>query len=386
MSARPKVVIVHPSDEMYGADRMLLQVIAALDEHTDADVEVWLPGGIEHPRFPLCDELTARGVTWSHRALPVMRRSELTPVGLARLLVRCARLWRDLRRSDAAVVHLGTSACLLGAPTAWLARVPRRILHVQERWSGGEARVLRLLARFTNCRVAISEYVAGTCGLDDPPPVVIPNCVDDLGAGAALDPPGSHGGPLRYVVASRWNTWKGHGTLIRAWETAAGPGRLTVLGGPPPLGEAVDVADLVQQMVTDRSSVQIAGEVADVRAAVGEADVLVLPSDEPEPFGLVVIEAFALGRPVIASRAGGPLEVIEDGVTGWFYELGDADDLARVITSLDADAVRTAGRHARDTYERRFAPAAYRREFGALMAEQLAAATHRRRGIRRRRG
>ena len=252
--------------------------------------------------------------------------------------------------------------------------------------------MLRILARFTNGRVAISDYVAATCGLDRPAPVVIPNCVDDLGAAGTPAPAGSHGGPLRYVVASRWNTWKGHRTLIRAWETASSPGTLTVLGGPPPLGESVDVVDLVQRTVTERSSVQIAGEVADVRAAVGAADVLVLPSDEPEPFGLVVIEAFSLGRPVIASRAGGPLEIIDDGVTGWFYELGDADDLARVLASMDAAVVEAAGRHAREAYERRFAPAAYRRAAAARSWRSswcwrpAVAATHRRRGSRRRRG
>ena len=43
------------------------------------------------------------------------------------------------------------------------------------------------------------------------------------------------------------------------------------------------------------------GEVADIAPHLAAADVLVLPSDEPEPFGLVVIEAFSLSRPVVAS-------------------------------------------------------------------------------------
>jgi glycosyltransferase involved in cell wall biosynthesis len=267
------------------------------------------------------------------------------------------------------VVYLSTSGCLAMAPIARLAGVRHRIVHIQERWSGREASVLRALTRFTTCRIAISEAVAEASRVERPAPVIVTNCVDDPLHGSTPTPTGDSE-PLTYVVASRWNRWKGHTTLLEAWGRAGCPGRLVVLGGPPPVGDAVDVRALATAL--DRpETVEIVGEVADAPAHIATADVLVLPSDDPEPFGLVVIEAFAVGRPVIASRAGGPLEVVEDGRTGWFFEPRDADDLARVLRSLTPPQVAAAGRAARADYVRRFHPAAYRERIAAVLGDEL---------------
>ena len=78
-------------------------------------------------------------------------------------------------------------------------------------------------------------------------------------------------------------------------------------------------------------------------AALMLADVVVHASTEPEAFGRVVIEAQAMGRPVIASDLGGPVETVEHGVTGWRVPPGDPRALAAAIEAalaLPADAAR----------------------------------------------
>ena len=363
-----RAVVVHSSDEMYGADKILLQVIEGM-RSLDLDVEVWLPDDLEHGAFPLCEELTRRGVAWEHRRLPILRRAYLRPSGVPTLFAAVRRGWSMLRAARPDVVYLSTSGCLLMAPIARLAGVRHRVVHIQERWSGREASVLRALTRFTTCRIAISAAVAEASGVQHPAPVIVTNCVDDPLDGATPTPT-SDGEPLTYVVASRWNRWKGHTTLLAAWGRAGCPGRLVVLGGPPPVGDAVDVRALAAAL--DRpDSVEIVGEVADAPAHIARADVLLLPSDDPEPFGLVVIEAFAVGRPVIASRAGGPLEVVHDGRTGWFFEPRDPDDLARVLRALTPQQVAAAGTEARADYLARFHPTAYRERIAAVFASEL---------------
>ncbi len=67
-------------------------------------------------------------------------------------------------------------------------------------------------------------------------------------------------------------------------------------------------------------------------AAYAAADLVIsAATDEPEAFGRVSIEAQAMARPVIASAHGGSLETVLDGRTGWLFEPGDADGLARAI-------------------------------------------------------
>ena len=64
------------------------------------------------------------------------------------------------------------------------------------------------------------------------------------------------------------------------------------------------------------------------------ADLVVHASTQAEAFGRVVIEAQAMGRPVIASDLGGPVETVEHGVTGWRVPAGDAATLAAAIEAV----------------------------------------------------
>lgn len=372
--ARPRVVVVHSSDELYGADRMLLEIVEALTTIVGAEVEVWLPSDLPHGPTPLCAELERRQVATRHLELPILRRALLRPGGLVGLARGTLRLRGELRRSRPTAVHCATSACLLAAPAARLAGVRVVSVHVQEIWAGTEARLLRLLARATTLRLTISRAVDDAAGLRRSE--IVENCVPGLDEQVPGADPGGRDGPLHYVVASRWNAWKGHRTLLTAWARAGCPGRLTVLGGPPPSGERVDVPALVDELLgpkaTHTGTVDIVGEVAGIGTYLDDADVLVLPSDQPEPFGLVMVEAFAHGRPVIASRAGGPLEVITSGVDGWLYPIGDAEALATVLRSLDREQVAVAARRARATFEARFTPQRYRLRIAALFTVALA--------------
>jgi glycosyltransferase involved in cell wall biosynthesis len=74
----------------------------------------------------------------------------------------------------------------------------------------------------------------------------------------------------------------------------------------------------------------------DVEKVLAACDVLVVPSAN-EPFGIVILEAFAVGTPVVASRAGGPLEIIENDKTGLLVSPGDASGFASAIGCLVED-------------------------------------------------
>ncbi len=83
-------------------------------------------------------------------------------------------------------------------------------------------------------------------------------------------------------------------------------------------------------------AVQFAGFREDARAAIAAADVFVLPSLE-EPFGLVLLEAMALRRPIVATAVGGPLEIVADGVTGRLVPPAQPGRLAEVLSELLRD-------------------------------------------------
>ena len=352
-------MFVHPSDELYGADRVLLDMVdAARGDARVPALEVWLPADLEHPapELSLCGELERRGVTVRHLDLPVLRRAYRTPVGLAQLLGRAAGLLVILRRSAASTVYCTGSGTLLAAPVARAAGVGRVVGHVQEIWSRADRAALRFPALACSRLLAISSAAAGSL----PPGLagrttVVPNGTPEPPRVVPLE---GREGPLRFVVASRWNGWKGHATLLEAWDRTNGDATLVVLGGPPKSGARTDVPALVAGLAAP-GSVEVVGGGADTSSWVEGADVVVVPSDAPEPFGLVAIEAFARGRPVVASAGGGLRDIVTDGVDGWLFPPGDADALAAVLRSVDRSAVAAAGRRARRTYEERFTERAF---------------------------
>jgi len=96
----------------------------------------------------------------------------------------------------------------------------------------------------------------------------------------------------------------------------------------------------------------------DVLPFLARMDVVIHSSIAPEPFGLVILEGMAAGKAVIASRAGGPLEIITEGHDGLFHDPGDVKQLEAAIRLLMEDHVlrERLGVRARDTVARRFRP------------------------------
>ncbi|MCC3277243.1 glycosyltransferase family 4 protein [Arthrobacter sp. zg-Y20] len=377
---------MHSSNEMYGADRVLLQVVQSVPPNRREDLVVWLPrtpGADAGPAqgAQLSDELGRLGFRHVRRNMPVLRRRLISVRGLLLLAGQLASVLPALIRLRPQVLYCSTSALLLLAPIARMLRIPRVVLHIQEIWSGPEAVVLRILSRFATDWIAISRACA-----DSVPPAlrhkvhVIANGVEDLPApqrhggpeegGPETQPDGPAGTPLRFVMAGRWNTWKGHECLLSAWDAGDPPGTLSILGGPPATGNAVDVAAMAAGL-RQPESVRVVGEVPDITPYVDAADVMVVPSTSPEPFGLVAIEAFARGKPVLGSNAGGLADVVTHGVTGWLYEPGDTAGLATVLRQVDRPRALAMGRLARRAYEEQYTAAIFRENLRAWWKQVL---------------
>jgi len=90
-----------------------------------------------------------------------------------------------------------------------------------------------------------------------------------------------------------------------------------------------------------------------VRFEMGQSMALVLPSIWYENFPRTLVEAFACGLPVIASRIGALAELVEDGITGLLFETGNADDLAAKMkwAQQNPEKMRMMGQNARMKYE-----------------------------------
>ena len=145
------------------------------------------------------------------------------------------------------------------------------------------------------------------------------------------------GEPLRIAFVGQAVERKGLPVLLRAFEALRGqvPAELTIVGA---------THEEVAPLLVDGAGVTALGRVDDEerRAALLDADLLCAPSLGGESFGMVLTEAFAAGRGVVASDIAGYRDVVSDGGDGLLVPRGDATRLAETLRDLALDPERTA--------------------------------------------
>lgn len=96
----------------------------------------------------------------------------------------------------------------------------------------------------------------------------------------------------------------------------------------------LDYKKRLLNLATGYDNIQFLGHQENIMEILTEIDILVHASVREEPFGRVIIEGMASRIPVVATNIGGPLEIIEDGISGILYKPGDAATLAKIIDNL----------------------------------------------------
>lgn len=178
--------------------------------------------------------------------------------------------------------------------------------------------------------------------------MIKPNFIFDPGGGA-------QGGNFALFVG-RLAPEKGLGTVLRAYKLANLDVSLKICGRGT---QEVESRAAIGQSNLGRW-ITLVGEKAkqEVLGLMKAARFLVFPSVWYEGFPLTIVEAFACGLPVIASRIGGIPEIVEDGRTGWLVEPGNPDAWARAIKEAwdDPEECARRGREARAEYLAKYTP------------------------------
>jgi glycosyltransferase involved in cell wall biosynthesis len=164
--------------------------------------------------------------------------------------------------------------------------------------------------------------------------------------------------------------WKGQHIALEA--LARIPDLHLVLVGSALFGEQDYVEALHRQVARLglASRVHFAGFRDDMPAWMKAVDVILHTSTEPEPFGRVIIEGMAAGRPVITAAAGGVIEIVRHRVNGWLVPPRDPEALAEAIETLRAapEMANRLAQAALDDVAERFSVEAYLEKMKSLLA------------------
>jgi len=214
-----------------------------------------------------------------------------------------------------------------------------------------------------------SNAEALTAGFSDFQIVQIPNGVDaDYFKPVAIEKRAGN----RVVFIGRLDQWKGVDFLIQAFKTLLAdgvPAHLDILGDGPD-------RDKLQQQAADlglQDDITFHGAVHGVAPYLQQASLFVLPSLS-EGMPNVVLEAMACGLPVIATRVGGIVDIIDNGENGLLVEAQHAEQLCEAIKEVltNKELAQRLGMAARKTIEERFSLPVIVHCYGTLYQELTA--------------
>lgn len=265
---------------------------------------------------------------------------------MRRLWPRAKALQRIIIARKIDLVHTNTllSRDREGIMAAKLAHRPC-VCHVRdfEQWNWFEKQLARMVSRFIYISEAVQNHYL-ELGVPCPKGRVVYNGLDILAFIGALDPEkgrrnlGILPDESAVGIVGRLDKWKGHEVFLKAMALIREvvPKVKGIIVGEPPRNKPEYLEDLValRDSLGLGDCTILSGFRMDVPAVMSALDVLVLTSTSPEPFGRVLIEAMAAGKPVVAADAGAVREIIEDGVHGFLVPAGDAVALAYAVIHL----------------------------------------------------
>lgn len=396
------IVYLNPRGRMGGAEAVLLETLKSISEAEPA----WKLSLIVSEAGSLVDKASSLNVptTVLHFPEAVARLGDSTLVGpvhtrigqrglLKQLVFSSAgirdyvlRLRKELRKLAPDVIHTnGFKMHILGALAK--PRDARLIWHVHD-YVGSRpvmAKLMKLFQRRCHLALANSNSVAedlkAVCGASLRVETLY-NSIDtdefspsgehlDLDSTSGMSPAGN--GVVRIGMLGTLARWKGHEVFLRALSLL--PRSLPVRGYI--LGDALYQTDGSQYSLAELNvlaerlgiseRVGFTGFVDRPAAAMRALDIVVHASTAPEPFGLVIAEGMACGRPVVVSKAGGAAEIIHtnghensspESKTGiaLSYHPGNVEELAECIVKLVSDPALRArlGAAGRDSIQQRF--------------------------------
>lgn len=375
------ILFLHAGAEMYGADKVMLDLIKRLDKSKFQPLVILPTEGV------LVDALKDEGVNVMVMPYPIMRRKYFNLKGVIQygfnLIKYINKITSIAKEYHIDLIHTNTAATLEGGFVS-------RKLHVPHLWSIHEIIVSpkimytvtsKLIAKYSSIAITDSKAVKDhldASGYFQPDAVkVIYNGVDSKRFKPENDcdylydewkiPKNA-----RIIgMMGRVNSWKGQGDFLKAANIimAKYSDVYTVFVGAAFEGEEwreKELADAIAQSPYKNRIIN-KGYRTDSEGIYKLYDVFVLPSTNPDPLPTVVLEAMATGKPIVGYKHGGVCEMVKDGYNGLLAEVRNPKDLAAKIEILleDNDKRMEMGANSRKRLLEEFSIEAYVQNYSA---------------------
>lgn len=372
------ILVAHPSPELYGSDRVLIESVAGLTAR-GYRVVLALP-----KHGPLVEAIEATGARVEMMPVPVLRKALLRPANFVRFLGESCRAllsaWKLLKRLQPSVVVVNTATIPLWVLVSRLHNI-RVLLHIHES-ERDTHRLLRIALALpaSLCRKVVLNSNYSTDSLLEVAPwvrgktTVIYNGVP--GPSHTTAPREALTGPIKLLFVGRLSERKGVHTAVAAVSILQKQGidvQLNLLGA---VFEGYEwFEEKLRQQVAELpkpEGVTFLGFRSPVWEHYENCDIALVPSTKDEPFGNTAVEAVLAQRPVVVSRVGGLPEAVQGLESAVLVTPDDAVSLAQGINEIIADwkNYRLAAEKSQEIAQVRYDTQAYGSTF-ALNVEEI---------------
>ncbi|NOZ46614.1 MAG: glycosyltransferase family 4 protein [Chlorobi bacterium] len=348
------ILYIHQASELYGSDKTLYYLVKGINEHPNFNVIVVLPN--DGPLKQLLEASHIKVIIFPvikvSREMFAIRNIVILPFTI---ITATKALRKILVNKKIDIVHSNTLAVLLGAFFAKRYRI-KHIWHIHEIIK--KPTIVRILYPFLVNNLSYKVVFNSMASKDffcfkhhsiHKKAVVNLNGIDrDVPLTSIEDRNyirkeifNADGKDIVLGLIGRISKWKGQQLLLESFHQISQEFnnlKLMFVGSAPPNQEY-----LVEELLIKIKRLDIENECKiipfqnNIWSIWDSIDVAIIPSTDPEPFGLVAVEAMLAKKPVIAAKHGGLIEIIKDNETGYFFKPNDTKDLQRVIKKLILD-------------------------------------------------
>jgi glycosyltransferase involved in cell wall biosynthesis len=346
-----RILLLHSSSDLYGASKIFLQTVQLLKKQGHTCYVVVSAEG------PLVEKLKQDNIQVTVINLGIIRRKYFSPLGIINRVKKwyqaSALLNKHISQNGIELVYANTTAVLLGA---WLANKNniKHIWHVHEIIEKPKFLFLAIqwiMKRYTSTIICVSKAVQNHWSKNAPSLLskmqVIYNGIGPVEKSTEANFRTKYRIPKEAIVigmAGRVHFWKGQSYFLQIAKQLLKPS--TENNQAKPLyfiitGDAFSgyeyLVDEIQNFIKKNQlgdRIFYTGFEHEMDKFYSSIDLLILPSQLPDPLPTVVLEAMQYGIPVAATRQGGALEMIAENETGIFIPIDDVTIAANKIYEL----------------------------------------------------
>ena len=347
-----RILLLHSSSDLYGASKIFLQTISILQNKGHECTVVLSNEG------PLVEKLAAKNTKVHIINLGILRRKYFTPLGLLNRIQKWAnasnQLQEIIKTQNINCVYSNTAAVMVGG---WVANKNKikHIWHIHEIIE--KPKFLHLIIKWcmhhwADTIIVVSKAVQQHWGLG----VLVYNGIDTITVSNKINYREQYNIPKEAILigmAGRIHYWKGQQYFLQIAKALLAitkqdknlkeqaPLYFIISGDPFPGYEYLltEMQNFIQKN-NFANRVFYIGFENEMDCFYRSIDMLVLPSQLPDPLPTVVLEAMQYGLPVIATAQGGALEMVEEYTTGIFIPLNDYEKAANKIITFLPEAIR----------------------------------------------